>query len=409
MFERLKWICAAGFVALAGAETTAQEFSALARYLPELSEADESRNTFELEIAITQAVPYRLFSLAEPARIVADFREVDWRGFDADLFEGFAYIADARAGVFRPGWTRLVLELSNPMGIESAEMRTDPVEGSARFFLTLERQSEEAFSASVGAPDAALWQAEGPAETGDEIRRQSGEGPLVVVLDPGHGGIDPGAEREGLVEADLMLQFARILQENLLRVGGFQVVLTRDSDVFVPLETRVSIARDAGADVFISLHADALAEGNASGATVYTLSETASDAASAQLAERHDRSDLLSGVDLSDQDDRIATVLMDLARRETQPRSNSLADALVEGLSQSIGRMHKRPRLTAGFSVLKAPDIPSVLIELGFMSSARDLASLQDGTWQRSAADGITEALRNWAQRDAAQADLIRQ
>ncbi len=203
--------------------------------------------------------------------------------------------------------------------------------------------------------------------------------------------------------------FARELRDGLRRAGGFEVVLTRDDDVFVPLEARQSIARTAGADVFISLHADALAEGRASGATIYTLSETASDIASEKLAERHDRADLLAGVDLSDQDDVVAGVLMDLARTETAPRSDRLADALVAGLDQSIGNLHKRPRLEASFSVLKAADIPAVLIELGFMSSERDLDNLRDADWRARAAAGVRDALRAWVVADAAEASLLRQ
>ncbi|MBV1903264.1 MAG: N-acetylmuramoyl-L-alanine amidase, partial [Marinosulfonomonas sp.] len=186
-----------------------------------------------------------------------------------------------------------------------------------------------------------------------------------------------------------------------------RVVLTRDGDVFVPLEMRVSIARQAGADVFISLHADALVAGRASGATIYTLSEQASDLASQKLAERHNRADLLAGIDLSSQDDVIVGVLMDMARTETAHRSDRLADALVDGLTQTV-TTHKRPRLSAGFSVLKAPDIPSVLVELGFLSSPRDRKNLSDPKWRLRAATGIKNALINWAREDAAQALLLR-
>ncbi len=185
------------------------------------------------------------------------------------------------------------------------------------------------------------------------------------------------------------------------------MLLTRRDDSFVPLEARVSIARAAGADAFLSLHADAVAEGVAKGATIYTLADRASDSASQLLAERHDREDLLAGVDLTGQDDVVAGVLMDLARIETQPRADRLADALVEGLRAAVG-VHKRPRLEAAFSVLKAPDIPSVLVELGFLSSERDRARLTDPEWRARAAVGIRDALLAWASADAAEARLIR-
>lgn len=150
----------------------------------------------------------------------------------------------------------------------------------------------------------------------------------------------------------------------------------------MPLETRISVARRAGAHVFISLHADALAEGQAQGATIYTLSDDASDEASKTLAERHGRDDLLAGIDLSAQDDLVATVLMDMARTETRPRIDRLAKALQSSIKSSELRMHRKPIQEAGFSVLKSPDIPSILLEVGFMSSARDLKRLNDAEWR---------------------------
>jgi N-acetylmuramoyl-L-alanine amidase len=229
-----------------------------------------------------------------------------------------------------------------------------------------------------------------------------------VVLDPGHGGIDPGAERDGHTEADLMLTFARVLKEEFLRQGGALVVLTRDEDGFVPLETRISIARAAGAHVFLSLHADALAEGQASGATLYTLSDEASDKAAAKLAERHDRDDLLAGVDLTDQDDLVAQVLMDMARTETAPRIDRLAGALEGAIKAEGLPMHRRPRQAGGFSVLKSPDIPSVLIELGFLSSSRDMRRLTDPEWRARMARAIRAGVMAWAAEDAALATLPR-
>jgi len=227
-----------------------------------------------------------------------------------------------------------------------------------------------------------------------------------VVLDPGHGGIDPGAERGEVKEADLVLTFARELKELMMRDGDTIVVLTREEDVFVPLETRISVARAAGADVFLSLHADAIAEGEAVGATVYTLSDEASDAAGKTLAERHDRADLLAGVDLTEQDDMVARVLMDMARTETEPRVERLADALVAAIQRQDLRMHRRPRQEAGFSVLKSPDIPSALLELGFLSSDRDLKRLQDKAWRAKMAAAVREGLRGWAKDEAARAGL---
>jgi N-acetylmuramoyl-L-alanine amidase len=187
------------------------------------------------------------------------------------------------------------------------------------------------------------------------------------------------------------------------------VVMSREEDVFVPLESRISVARAAAADVFLSLHADALAEGEATGSTVYLLADAASDAASARLAERHDRADLLAGVDLAGQDDVVATVMMDMARTETQPRSDRLAAALVAAIGEGGGRMHRHPIQEAAFSVLKSPDIPSVLLELGFLSSESDRALLADPVWRAGMQEAIRAALGAWAEADAAEARLIRQ
>jgi N-acetylmuramoyl-L-alanine amidase len=311
-----------------------------------------------------------------------------------------------RTGRFRPGWSRLVMELAGPYGVTTAAM--DTAGSAARVDLRLDPVSAQVFAAGVGALNQGDWALPDPAPVAEPKRRQTGDGPLMVVLDPGHGGIDPGAETGGLNEAGLVLTFALELKEALIR-AGMRVELTRETDVFVPLETRISVAHAMGADLFLSLHADAIAEGVARGATVYTLADTATDEASATLAERHDRADLLAGVDLSEQDDLVATVLMDMARTETTPRTDRLADALVASIKGAKIAMHKRPRLAAAFSVLKSPDIPSVLLELGFLSSDRDLANLQDPDWRARMVAAIAAALADWAVADAAEALLLRQ
>lgn len=268
-----------------------------------------------------------------------------------------------------------------------------------RIDLLLTPTDVTTFAAEAARPDLPDWalpEAQAVAQPVPE-----GGGPLVIVLDPGHGGIDPGAERDDQSEAALMLTFARELKDVLVRDGRFRVVLTRDDDVFLPLETRTSIARDAGADVFLSLHADALAEGDAQGATVYTLADEASDEASAALAERHDRDDLLAGVDLSATDDVVAEVLMDMARTDTTPRTERLAEALVAAIKAADIRMHRHPHQSGGFSVLKSPDIPAVLLEVGFLSSDRDFKRLADPVWRAKLAEAILAALGRWAGEDA--------
>jgi N-acetylmuramoyl-L-alanine amidase len=390
----LAWV--AVFLSLAAA-AAAQDLTALARFQPAASAVRDARGGVELQLAISQPVPWRLRLLDNPPRLVVDTREVDWRGA-ASLGRTGTGVRDLRAGGLRPGWSRLVAELSGPMGVTQAGMDTSG--GGAVIAIRLDPVPQPDFAERAARTDPADWALPPAADLPPPQAR--GSGPLVVVLDPGHGGIDPGAEREGQTEAALMLTFARELKDLFLRSGGVQIVLTRNDDVFVPLEERISIARAAGAHVLLSLHADALAEGEATGATLYTLAEDATDRAAEALAERHDRDDLLAGVDLTSADDLIAQVLMDMARTETMPRTDRLADALKGHIRDAGLAMHRHPRQAGAFSVLKAPDIPSVLIELGFLSSPRDFRRLTDAEWRARMAGAIHAAVTGWAAEDAA-------
>lgn len=379
-----------------GLSAPAQELSALARLDPARSAVTGDDGGLTVTLGLSQPIPWRVRLLDNPPRLVMDFREVDWTGLDA-LPRRAPQIKDLRAGVFRPGWSRLVLELTGPFAVQTAAMTTDP---ATQVKVRLQPTTQADFAQAAAAPEPAQWALPKAADL--PAPRKRGDGPLVVVLDPGHGGIDPGAERDGQTEAALMLTFARELKETLLRDGGFSVIMTRDADIFVPLETRTSIARAAGAQVFISLHADSIAEGEAVGATIYRLSEDASDEASRALAERHDRDDLLSGVDLTEQDDLVATVLMDMARTETDPRIDRLTATLQTALQGAGIEMHRHPIQQADFSVLKSPDIPSVLIEVGFLSSKADLARLTDPAWRARFAEAIRAGLTTWARDEAA-------
>ncbi|RKT34363.1 N-acetylmuramoyl-L-alanine amidase [Roseovarius halotolerans] len=387
----------------------ARDFSGLARVDMQASEVRAGEGGVVIALGLSQGVPYRIFTLDAPERLVLDFREVDWSGVEPGALIAGAAVKDVRVGGFRPGWSRMVVDLAGPMAVTRAGMKIDDLSGAARLEVVLNPVSAEAFAAGAGAPALPGWEAPGRGLKSEKRPRQRGEAPLVVVLDPGHGGIDPGAEVDGMAEKDMMLIFALELKEELVRAGGFDVVLTREDDSFVSLERRVAIAHRMGADLFLSLHADALSEGRAHGATVYTLSDSASDEASAALAERHNRADMLAGIDLSGKDDVVADVLMDLARMETQPRAERLADEIRAAIAARGLPLHSRPLRHAGFSVLKSPDIPSVLLELGFMSSPRDLANLADPSWRAGMAEALREGLDTWRDADAAAADLVRQ
>ena len=395
---------------LTATNVSAQTLQALARLeIGRSSIKGRVSGDVDITLKLTQAVPYRVFTLDQPARLVMDFREVNFNDATMDKLVSTDLITDMRQGLFRPGWSRMVLTLRRPMRVFRAAMETDPNDGDAKILIRLTPQDPDAFAAAAGARPDDVWALPSAVDEGRPKTRPNGDRRIVVALDPGHGGVDPGAQYQGYNEADLMLLLAREMKQSLILTGRYQVFLTRNEDVFLSLEGRVSAARAGGADVFISLHADALAEGNASGMTIYTLSDQASDKAAETLAANHDRGDLLAGVDLSRQDDLIASILMDMAQVETMPRSEDLADELVTGIAGAVGRIRSRPRLSAGFSVLKAPDIPSVLIEFGFMSNRADLANLATEGWRAKVIAGLISALDGWSLRDAAESKLLRQ
>ena len=385
----------------------AQELTALARVdAAQSGITDRWRGRTDISISLSQGVPFRVFLLRDPYRLVVDFREADWSGVRPEMIlPEPGRVAAVRFGAFRPGWSRLVADLAEPMVPREIGMPVDPASGSATLKITLERSDDAGFAAAIGTPVDPAWAL---ALTPPPRAPDPDDARFVVALDPGHGGIDRGAERDGVAEKDLMLSFARSLREALVR-EGVDVILTREDDSFVALETRVAIAHQARADLFMSLHADSLSQGGAQGATVYTLSEEASDAATEHLAARHNRSDIIAGADLTGSDDQIAGILLDLARRETEPRSAALADVLIAGMTEAGGPMNRRPRREAGFSVLKSADIPSVLVEVGFLSSDRDFKNLRDPIWRSVMVNAIVDAILAWRDGDAARAPLVRQ
>jgi N-acetylmuramoyl-L-alanine amidase len=342
---------------------------------PDRSQISDGWRSVKVDLGLSEIVPYRVFTLDDPRRLIVDFQGLDTGRADITAINRARGVSGLRFGPYRPGWTRLVLDLTQPFSLAQASM-TNAAEG-ARLQLTLRRSSPADFAASAGAPPDPGWDALSDAAM-EQIARDIGPDHFVVVLDPGHGGIDPGAQRGGITEAHLMLRFAREIADILRRNDGISVVLTRTDDVFVPLHTRMSIARAAGADLFISLHADALEQDDAWGASVYTLSDDGAGMAADQLVERHERGDLLAGVDLAQTEDRVAAVLMDMARRSTAPRATGFADHLVTAMRAEGVRLNNHPRRQGRFTVLLSADFPSVLVEAGFLSNAQDRDNLAD-------------------------------
>lgn len=353
-----------------------------------------------LRLGLSARVPFRVFALAEPMRIVLDFEGLDWAAALAAPAPA-GPVAGLRWGLFRPGWSRLVLDLARPAAIVAAAYLPEAGPGAA-FRLELRPAAEAEFLARAGAPEGALWTpdpAPGPALPG---RRRAGE-PLVVVVDPGHGGIDPGAVRDALTEKDIALAAARIIARRLDATGRFRAVLTRDADRFVPLRERVRIAQESRADALLSIHVNTEETGTAAGVSVFSLSAAASDRAAERLAAFENGADVLTGADLAGKGSEIARLLVDMAQRETNHRSRRLALAVLARLDRSASLIRSNPHRAAGFEVLKAPDVPSLLVELGFLSNDGDRARLTDPAWAEAFAADLVAALDAWAAAELAE------
>ncbi|HSV28634.1 MAG TPA: N-acetylmuramoyl-L-alanine amidase [Candidatus Omnitrophota bacterium] len=237
-------------------------------------------------------------------------------------------------------------------------------------------------AATIPAPEP---EAKGPSKNGD--------GRPVIVLDPGHGGVDPGAIGvSGVYEKFITLAAARELKEQLERSGRYKVHLTRDRDIFIRLRDRVALARQYNADLFISLHADAVQNPQIKGLSVYTLSQNASDAEAAALADKENKVDLIAGIDLSHESADVANILIDLAQRETLNRSAGFAGGIVDELGREITLLNNTHRF-AGFAVLKAPDVPAVLIELGYLSNEYEERNLRQPVYREKIAKSISRAI----------------
>jgi N-acetylmuramoyl-L-alanine amidase len=402
----LIWVLSAGMaVAQSVPPPIVPDGSALARMTGPGALVTTAGAGLALELPLSMPVPWRARLWADPPRAVLDFRRVDFAGLR--LIPAGAAVA-ARTGEAGGGWSRLVIELDRPMTFATLGLATEPATGAARLSARLVPATAAEFDRQRRAmdPDGSV-PAGGAVLSAQPAGRSAASEPLRVILDPGHGGVDPGAVHGGLTEAGLVLAFSRELAEALRRAGGFEVTLTRDEDVFVSLEARVRRAREARAQVFLSLHADSLEDGEAQGVTLYTLAAEASDVASAQLAERHDRANLLGGgADMTGVEDEVALVLMDLTRTETRPGTERLVEALIGAIQGEGLPMHPRPWQQAAFSVLRAPDIPSVLIELGFMSSPRDRARLVDPAWRARMVMALVTALERWRDEEAGRRPL---
>ncbi|MDP6351179.1 MAG: N-acetylmuramoyl-L-alanine amidase [Alphaproteobacteria bacterium] len=348
-------------------------------------------------LELSRQVEYRLFTLPDPNRMVLDFPELEFAIPESAGAAGGAtgLVAGFRFGLFDVGNSRLVLDLSGPARIKRLFV-LPPLEGKPyRLVLDLEPATEAEFrktaSQGAGAParpstgDTAAAVSPGPS---------AGDGKFVVVIDAGHGGVDPGAIGPGgMYEKRIALAAAKELAARLESLGRYRVKLTRDRDIFRRLRERVAIGRRVGADLFLSLHADSIADAKIRGAHVYSLSETASDREAAALAAKENKADIIAGVDLAAQEPGVSGILLDLAQRETKNFSAEIANILVSEFRDRGLAVLRKPHRQAGFRVLKAPDVPSVLIELGFLSNRDDSAMLRGGKGRMPLIHGIAHAV----------------
>ena len=371
-----------------------------ARFIKENSFAkDRFFGGIEINLQLSQGVPYKIWMDRDPLSLIIDFNVLNFNGIDLEKINQSKNIKSIEIKELDTEWSRLSFHLADYWAIENTEMSISPKDNSASLSIFLKSISEGIFSLTDKPNKDFSSNKISAIENND----------FVVVLDPGHGGRDPGAEAGGYRESSLMLELAEAVKESLIRNTDFKVVLTRTEDKFLSLEDRITIASQSDANLFISLHADAVIEGEASGTTVYLLSDKATDKMSAQLASRHDRSEILRGVDLSGLDSQVASVLLDMARQETKPRSEAVASFILKVFKEKITELSSQPLRYAAFSVLKSPDIPSILIEAGFMSTSSDLQNLTTKKWRREFADSLTEAISRWYVRDKENKVLLRE
>ncbi len=359
--------------------------------------ADRTRFVIEL----SDPVNLRTFTLTNPDRVVVDMPEVQWRVGAPPRPSGFGSVKSYRYGVFRKGNSRMVIDLARPVTV-SDPLVIPPANGFGyRVVIDLFPTQQGKFNVNAGWPadlKARETNAEQLAALAAEPEVPRATGHKVVVIDPGHGGIDSGTDGvNGLMEKDLVLAEGLKLAA-VLKDRGYTVHMTRDSDVFIPLPERVAIARKLKADLMISLHADSNPDPTINGLSIYTLNDGRSDREAAALARRENQSDIIAGVDLSREDSPVAPILIDLAQRDTINRSSRFAETALGQLHGVTDILARSPHRAASLAVLVAPDVPAVLIELGYLSNESDAAQMNTQAWRQKVADAIARAVdRNFS------------
>jgi N-acetylmuramoyl-L-alanine amidase len=362
---------------------------------------DGKQTRFVLDLDKT--IRFRAFALADPYRVVVDIPQLSFQLPAGAGTAGRGLVKAFRYGLVMPGGSRIVFDLTGPARIANSYVLEAANGQPPRLVLELEEVDRTTFVQSLAAESrpelrpaiADAARAAVPAETAAPPKPPApADLRPVVVIDPGHGGIDNGTQSGGESEKNLVLGFGLALRDRIEKSGKYRVVMTRTDDTFIPLADRVRIARNQSAALFVSIHADALPrhEGDAQGATVYTLSDRASDAEAERLAEAENKADAIGGVNLTEEPTEVADILIDLVQRETRTFSNRFARLLMGEMKNTV-RMHKHPLKSAGFRVLKAPDVPSVLVELGYVSNKGDLEHLVSENWRSRTVGSMAQAI----------------
>lgn len=342
---------------------------------------------------LDKQVPFEVFTLADPYRIVVDFPEIGWRIDPSVSRPSLGLVRGYRYGSYKPGTSRMVIDLVGPAKVMNRFL-LPPSGNSSDFRVVLDLAPTDPGSYA----EVAGWKGAGEAAEPElDIRPSGGKASRnktpVIVVDAGHGGVDPGATgASGTLEKDIVLEVAKGVAGNLRNSGRYKVIMTRDTDIFLSLKARVAIARKNRADLFISVHADAAPASGARGASVYTLSEQASDREAEALARSENQSDIIAGVDLGKEPDIVTSILIDLAQRQTNNQSAMFAQLLIPEL-HTVGSLTQRTHRFAGFRVLKSVDVPSVLIELGFLTNLEDESAMRGNRWRRNMATAIARAV----------------
>lgn len=395
MKHHLRWLLSLSLLMIASASSAWQPANAAEPDQTPIAFAariigDENRG--RLLIDFDKAVDYEVYLVSEPNRIVIDLCETifslegEVRELPRSLIKAFRY------GGIGEGKSRVVLELLGPAVIDSHRIKEIASEGRHRLFVDFKSTSEVNFAKLT----TDLTEVEQPREI--VSKRAKPQEQFNIVLDPGHGGIDGGAAGEmKTIEKNVTLAFALQLREMLSKTDGFNITMTRDSDQFVGLTKRLKFARESEADLFLSIHADSLAQKSIRGATVYTLSEKGSDRISRMLARRQNRTDLIAGLKLPEVKPQVSDIFIDMTRRETEVFSNQFAGLLVARMKEGI-KLIRNPHRSADFFVLKAPEVPSVLLELGYLSNPEDEALMGSKEWQTLAVERTHDAIVDFFQ-----------